>query len=233
MITRTFRFSTLLIGAAAINLLLVTASPALGQSAATVGDKPPEPKIIDSRAQDPNTSTVLSDQKNETVVEAKTSPPATAASNAAPAPTPPQCKRMIKADVVAIPQPIMMNRLGAAIPGGMIFALRHDTKNQAGTQLRADKRPRPLVLRANVGDCLTIDFENSIPAVNFEVKDSNGQVISNTSEVSLHVQGMEWVSGPGDDGSFVGKNNSSLASTSPVPPGMPSNKQTYTLFARE
>ena len=234
MIARTFRFSSLLIGAAAINLLL-TASPAWGQSAAAVGDKPPEPKIIDSRAQDTSAPTVSTDQKNETVAESKTNQPASAASNAAPmpTPTPPQCKRMIKADVVAIPQPIMMNRLGAAIPGGMIFALRHDTKNQAGTQLRADKRPRPLVLRANVGDCLTIDFENSIPAVNFEVKDSNGQVISNTSEVSLHVQGMEWVSGPGDDGSFVGKNNSSLASTSPVPPGMPSNKQTYTLFARE
>ena len=228
MIARTFRFSSLLIGAAAINLLLVTASPAWGQSAAAVGDKPPEPKI-ESRAQDTSASTLPSDQKNETVAESKTDQPANAASNAAPmpTPTPPQCKRMIKADVVAIPQPIMMNRLGAAIPGGMIFALRHDTKNQAGTQLRADKRPRPLVLRANVGDCLTIDFENSIPAVNFNTDTDT------TAEVSLHVQGMEWVSGPGDDGSFVGRNNSSLASTSPVPPGMPSNKQTYTLFARE
>ena len=31
-------------------------------------------------------------------------------------------------------------------------------------QLRPDKRPRPIVLRANVGDCLTIEFENLKPA---------------------------------------------------------------------
>src|SRR6185369_5346419 len=85
-----------------------------------------------------------------------------------PAPAPPaQCKRMIKADVVAIAQPIMLNRLGTAIPGGMIFALRRDTVGGLGKQLRADKRPRPIVLRANVGDCLTIKFENAIPAANF------------------------------------------------------------------
>src|SRR5262252_1317150 len=37
---------------------------------------------------------------------------------------PPQCKRTINADVVAMPQPIMLNRLGAAIPDGLIFALK-------------------------------------------------------------------------------------------------------------
>src|ERR1051325_6047926 len=35
--------------------------------------------------------------------------------------------RKIPADVVAIPQPIMMNRLGATIPNGFVFALRSDT----------------------------------------------------------------------------------------------------------
>jgi len=38
---------------------------------------------------------------------------------------------------------------------------------------------------------------------------------------------MEWVQGSQDDGSFVGKNNSSLAA-----PG-PANSKTYTLFARQ
>src|SRR2546425_3027316 len=84
-----------------------------------------------------------------------------------PPPPPAQCKRSITADVVAIAQPIMLNRLGAAIPGGMIFALRRDTVGGLGKQLRADKRPRPIVLRANVGDCLTIKFENSITPNNF------------------------------------------------------------------
>ena len=160
-----------------------------------------------------------------------------------PAPQlPAQCKRTIKADVVAIAQPIMLNRLGAAIPGGMIFALKRDTVGGVGKQLRADKRPRPLVLRANVGDCLTITLTNNIPKDNFAIAaptpDAPG-LPYNTSEVSLHVEGMEWVTGPQDDGSFVGKNNSSLATPAPVPSPAPAGtqwppqKQTYTLFARE
>ena len=43
---------------------------------------------------------------------------------------------------------------------------------------------------------------------------------------------MEWVAGTQDDGSFVGANNSSLASAAPVPANMPPSTQTYTLFAR-
>ncbi|MGI9069718.1 MAG: copper oxidase [Pyrinomonadaceae bacterium] len=148
-----------------------------------------------------------------------------------PAP-PAQCKRMINADVVAIAQPIMLNRLGAAIPGGMVFALRRDTVGGLGKQLRADKRPRPIVLRANVGDCLTIAFENSIPKSSFISPPPPAPATSTTSEVSLHVQGMEWVTGTGDDGSFVGQNDSSLASASPVSPNLPPATQTYTLFAR-
>src|SRR5439155_11757841 len=46
-------------------------------------------------------------------------------------------------------------------------------------------------------------------------------------------EGMEWVTGTSDDGSFVGQNDSSLASAAPVPPNMPPATQTYTLFARE
>ena len=36
----------------------------------------------------------------------------------------PACKRTITADVVALSQPIMLNRLGAAIPDGLVFALK-------------------------------------------------------------------------------------------------------------
>ena len=60
------------------------------------------------------------------------------------APCPPGT-RMIKADVVAIPQALMLNRLGATIPNGFVFALRADTiKTGLGNiQLRPGKRPRP------------------------------------------------------------------------------------------
>jgi len=152
-----------------------------------------------------------------------------------PKPQPAPCKRMIKADVVAMAQPIMLNRLGASIPGGLIFALKKDTVSGSNPlRLKDTKRPRPIVLRANVGDCLTITFTNVIPSSSFGNESSNGQVLNGTSEVSLHVQGMQWVTGPKDDGSFAGKNESSLASVAnppatPVPP----QTQTYTLYAKE
>jgi manganese oxidase len=159
-----------------------------------------------------------------------------------------QCKRTINADVVAMAQPIMLNRLGAAIPGGMIFVLKRDTIAGVGNQLqlRPGKRPRPIVLRANVGDCLRINLTNAIPKQKFVTPGPNSPPpaapsptpttasaeVANTSEVSLHVQGMEWVTGTQDDGSFVGQNKSSLASTAPVPADMPPNTQTYTLYAK-
>jgi hypothetical protein len=172
--------------------------------------------------------------KVESAAVDTTNPPAAGALPVTP-PPPAQCtaNNTIKADVVAIAQPIMLNRLGAAIPGGMIFALRRDTVGGLGKQLRADKRPRPIVLRANVGDCLEIKFENSIPPVKFNSPPPPQSPTSTTSEVSLHIQGMEWVTGSGDDGSFVGQNLSSLASASPVQPNMPPATQKYTLYARE
>ena len=191
----------------------------------TVIDSGAKPKPIATAEPKPDLQDALVAEKN---AEPVTAEPVTIAKPLAPA----QCKRMISADVVALPQPIMLNRLGAAIPGGMIFALRRDTVGGLGQQLRADKRPRPIVLRANVGDCLTVKFENKIPKNNFISPPLPAPTTSTTSEVSLHVQGMEWVTGPGDDGSFVGKNDSSLASASPVSPDMPPAMQTYTLFAK-
>ncbi len=72
------------------------------------------------------------------------------------------------ADVVALDQPWMYNRIGAAQPTGMIFALKRDIVPidiQKGivpgnVKLRSDKRPRPMVLRANEGDNLIINFTN-------------------------------------------------------------------------
>ncbi|HKE55890.1 MAG TPA: hypothetical protein VKB46_04280 [Pyrinomonadaceae bacterium] len=143
------------------------------------------------------------------------------------------CVRTLTANVTAMSQPIMLNRLGATIPDGLMFVLTSDTvANSNPVQLREGKRPRPLVLRANVGDCLTINLTNAIPAANFSTT-TQPNAKTGTTEVSLHVQGMEWVQGTQDDGSFVGLNNSSLASAAPVPANMPPQTQTYNLFARE
>ncbi len=83
----------------------------------------------------------------------------------------------VYADVAAIDQAWVWNRYGAIQPHGMMFALMRDIwivengqlvdperaqrKREPGkVALREDKRPRPLVLRVNKGDCLEIRFTN-------------------------------------------------------------------------
>jgi manganese oxidase len=233
-------------------LLLLTASPAAAQTPAGAADRPKvspaEPAASQAEATEAPAATEPV-QPAPDPVEAKAEPAKAEPAKAEPAPAGPPtpapqapCQRNIKADVVALAQPIMLNRLGAAIPGGLIFALKGDTTTANGQiRLLPDKRPRPLVLRANVGDCLTVNFTNAIPRENFAITATPTPTPAaarfNTSEVSLHVQGMEWVKGSQDDGSFVGVNNSSLASApappSPTPSPMPPSTQTYTLFAKE
>ena len=83
--------------------------------------------------------------------------------------------------------------------------------------LRADKRPRPLVLRMNVRDCLTISFQNLLnPA-----RVNDNQPV--TRNAGLHVTGLQLVTSIADDGSNVGANASSLAA--------PGQRRTYKLFA--
>lgn len=134
------------------------------------------------------------------------------------------CARTITADVVAIDQPFFWNRLGAAQPHGMMYALRRDVVPISGTEpgagnatLRLDKRPRPIVLRMNVGDCLTIKFTNWLAPS--PVNDEQPA----TRAASVRVIGMQLVGGIASDGSNVGANASSL-----VPPG---GSASYTLHA--
>lgn len=91
--------------------------------------------------------------------------------------TPQQSQRTIHAEVVALDQAITYNRFGSINPYAMMFALRRDVvdaqeqplgapdaiadSGHAGNvRLRAGKRPRPMVLRGNVGDRLTVTFTN-------------------------------------------------------------------------
>ena len=229
-----------------ITLSLLTAVVASAQTPATTADKPvaelsaslPKPVLATSettRVSDTTAKPATESPKAETeLVKTEITTTTVAATTAAPPMQ--QCGRTIKADVVAIPQPIMLNRLGATIPNAFVFALRADTTGSGNNiQLRPGRRPRPLVLRANVGDCLRITFTNAIPQSAF----SNATPISpavGTTEVSLHIQGQEWTSSSLDDGSFVGQNTSSLATVapgpSPTPSPMPPQVQTYNLFVR-
>jgi manganese oxidase len=124
-----------------------------------------------------------------------------------------QCERQIRAEVVALDQPFWYNRLGAFNPAGMIYALRQDVVSTNGSAslsagqvaLRADKRPRPLVLRMNEGDCLDITFTNLLNPTRVD----NDQPATRTA--SVHVMGLQVVDGISSDGSNVGNNPSSLA----------------------
>ncbi|MDH3661090.1 MAG: hypothetical protein OEU92_13880, partial [Alphaproteobacteria bacterium] len=83
--------------------------------------------------------------------------------------------RTIRADVVAIDQPITYNRFGSFNPYGMIYALSNDVEvaesHRIGDshcpaiyrlKLKDHVRPRPLVLRGNRGDRLQVRFTNNL-----------------------------------------------------------------------
>jgi hypothetical protein len=129
-----------------------------------------------------------------------------------PTPTPATvCTGTVKASVVALDQAIMYNRLGAMNPGGMIYALKQDVVaidaakgiTAGNVQLRADKRPRPIVLRMNSGDCLQITFTNLLSSIPHDDQPA-------TRFAGVHVIGMELVGGITSDGSNVGNNTPSL-----------------------
>lgn len=193
------------------------------------------------------------------------------ASECEPAPavriTPPRnIQRTIYADVVAIDQPFMVNRLGASQPGGMIFVLKDDLVAKQGTgvptidnfKLRVGKRPRPIVLRMNVGDVLQINFENWLQSLlqpdgtPFAVGAGNTPTqklaqlpffVQKTRYTGIHVAGLSLVPEPNgavetginSDGSWVGKNQDAGppavgAKGSLVKPG---GKISYRLYAQE
>jgi hypothetical protein len=92
-----------------------------------------------------------------------------------------QCVRTITANVVALDQLYTYNRFGAFNPAGMMYALRRDvtiidaTKGfvAGNVRLKSGKRPRPLVLRANEGDCLTVNFTNLLTPTRDEIDNIN------------------------------------------------------------
>ncbi|MEA2346055.1 MAG: manganese oxidase [Thermoanaerobaculia bacterium] len=154
------------------------------------------------------------------------------------------CTVTVVAKVVALDQAFYVNRFGALQAGGMVFALERDVVSmdagnpalQAGkVMVRSDKRPRPLTLRVNKGQCLEIQFRNLLSPVpvnqnvatfppvptggyqpnqqqlvpsDGKLGDANGnQSQPPTRYAGVHVAGMEWVNASTDDGTFVGSND--------------------------
>lgn len=141
-------------------------------------------------------------------------------------PIPAECENIVQAKVVALDQVFFWNRYGAVEPQGMIYALERDVVSTSGSTteltpgkvaLRPGKRPRPLVLRMNVGDCLFIRFTNLLAATPVD----NQQPA--TRAASIHVIGMQTVNNIHDDGSYVGAN----VNTGVILPGQTVNYRLY------
>ena len=193
----------------------------------------------------PGENTPASAAPATTETSAESSGAATAAANliAAAQPTTASqirftsCGEMVSADVVAFDQVYTYNRFGAFNPAGMMYALRADVEPIIGkeltagnVQLRKDKRPRPIVLRVNEGQCLQVTFQNLLtpkpsgvalkkftnqperqPYTGKEIELEEKETTA-TRNASMHVNGLDYVNGPNtDDGANVGQNTSSLA----------------------
>lgn len=169
-----------------------------------------------------------------------------------------KCTQTVTAKVVALEQVYYYNRFGSFNPDGIIYALRRDVVDKDGKQLPLDvnwkpkeddlgrvklretKRPRPLVLRVNEGDCLEVTFTNLLSPLPPRGERIFSQMAGKqaalgpvdpditvsldapaTRSASMHVLGLEFA--PGSkcandkvddkcaDGAFVGTNPSSLA----------------------
>ena len=84
----------------------------------------------------------------------------------------------------------------------MIYALKQDVVAidpvkglvAGNVRLRADKRPRPITLRMNSGDCLKITFTNLLSSTPIDDQPA-------TRSAGVHVMGMELVNSIASDGS--------------------------------
>lgn len=107
-------------------------------------------------------------------------------------------------EVVAIQRDIVYNRYGDHDPDGLMFVLAEDEKEV----LCGRKKVEPLIIRANVGDCIDVKLINhlpeSIPETLYpEVPVQQQWPASN--RVSLHAQMLKY-DGRGSDGAAVGFN---------------------------
>jgi manganese oxidase len=142
------------------------------------------------------------------------------------------CQRTVKADVVALDQALIYNRLGAINPAGMIYALKRDVVAidpskglvPGNVQLRPGKRPRPIALRMNIGDCLQINFTNLLAPDPANVNSFAANDAPATRTASAHIMGLNLVGTIASDGSNVGQNPSSLVN--------PGASATYTYIAQ-
>ena len=109
--------------------------------------------------------------------------------------------------IVALPSNIVYNDAGDHDPDGVTYVLEED----AEAVRNGDMNPEPLIIRANLGECVEITLQNEIP------EEFDLSISAHTHFVGFDVQGS--------DGTMVGRNYDSSA-----PPG---GEITYRWFADE
>lgn len=91
----------------------------------------------------------------------------------------PADSRRLVYDIVAIEVPIVYNRAGEHDPNGYMYALAEDVppifEQVAANPFTPVELVRPLVVRANAGDCVKVRFENHLPF-----------------PASIHIQGVDY-----------------------------------------
>lgn len=83
-------------------------------------------------------------------------------------------------NVVIIQLPIVYNENGWHDPEGRIYALAEDEEDI----LSGKKKPEPLTIRANAGECIRIDFTNKLPET---IGGNIFQLVTRTYEAGMHV----------------------------------------------
>lgn len=75
---------------------------------------------------------------------------------------------------------VVYNRAGWHDPEGRLFVLAEDEE----AVLKGEKEPEPLVIRANAGDCIRVNFTNKLP----ETLGGNAfQLVNRTYEAGIHI----------------------------------------------
>lgn len=87
--------------------------------------------------------------------------------------------------IVAIQLPIFYNKNGWHDPEGRVFVLAEDEEDV----LAGRKKPEPLVIRANAGDCIRIVFTNKLPQT---IGGNAFQLVARTYEASTHVHFLKF-----------------------------------------
>ena len=166
-------------------------------------------------------------------------------------------KTVITARVVALDTALIANRLGAQVPGGMIYALAGDVEPTDGAdpadwntwkagevQLRDYKRARPIVLRLNKDQCLQIKFKNLLapPDQVLSLLDASLTVgltllkdsgTTETRAAGVFAQGLNWASPVPGAPPDKGQDDGSWVGQNTNSLAAPDEEKTYLLYAAE